>query len=83
MIEHTDGGTVLTGEAIPFFRMAAQLSALKFKVKTGMNMGRVSIVAMVKREYKLKGSPAAVLAAFEPIVEAARAKQVHVDKRGK
>ncbi len=82
MIEHTQGGTVLTGEAIPFFRMAAQLAALRFKVKTGMNMGRGSIVSMVKAEYGLKGSAARVLEQFEPIVEAVRLKQVHVDKRG-
>jgi hypothetical protein len=79
MIEHSESGTMLTGDAISFFRMAAQLSALKFRVKTGMELSRrLPILGMVKREYNLKGNAAKVLALFEPIVEAARAKQLHV-----
>lgn len=82
MIEHSETGTTLTGDAIPFFRMALQLSALRFKVKTGKDLSRGrSIVSMVKREYKLKGNAAKILAQFEPIVEARRAAQVHVGEQ--
>lgn len=75
---------MLTGDAIPYFRMAMQLVALRFKVETGRNAPGVrgSIVAAVKREYGLKGTAAQVLAAFEPMVQERRAKQVHVDRTG-
>lgn len=33
---------------------------------------------MIKKEYNLKGNAARVLEQFEPMVEAVRAKQVHV-----
>ncbi len=81
MIEHFgNGGAVITGNSIDFFRMATIANGLKCEAK-GFKLTRgVSCYAIAKREYGLKGNLAKVTEQFNALLEIERAKQVHVTK---
>ena len=79
MIEHSKTGTMFTGDGVKTFRMVTQLSALKLKAKCGMELrSGFSICKQIKQEYGLKGNAAKLLELFAPMVEAVKAKQLHV-----
>ena len=81
MIEHFgNGGTMITGNSINFFRMITIANGLRVEAR-GMKLTRgVSCYAIAKREYGLKGNLAKVTEQFNALLEAERAKQVHVTK---
>ena len=46
-----------TPEKIEHYRMAAAIAALRFETKTGMKMGRHSVLAFVKASMLSRNSP--------------------------
>ncbi len=69
-IEVTENGNiVITGEGIEIYRLLALRGALKLEV-LGMK-GRVNAFKMVKELTGLKGTKAAVLAAYENLLREA------------
>lgn len=66
--------SMITGEAIPAFRMSMLLMGLKAEL-TGMRLtGKVNCYATIKREFNLKGSKTSVYDQFAKIVEINNAK---------
>jgi len=60
-----------TPEKIEHYRMAAAIAALRFETKTGMKMGRHSVLAFVKAQYGIKaGTKKKALAELEDYYEA-------------
>jgi hypothetical protein len=81
-IEHTLGGTVITGQHISVYRMLVQRSALALWVTHGIQTGRgMPILKMVKREYNLTGNKHQVLAQFSALVDLARVTANHNQPR--
>jgi hypothetical protein len=81
-IKLTPGGTMITGDGIPFFRMAALLTGLRFEIKTGMRIHRgPKCSTIIRRDYGLKGSPAKLLEQFEELVADASSKIERKDER--
>jgi len=67
-IETTPGGcTVVTGDSIPVYRMLTLRAALRLEL-AGLKHRGGSVFALVKREFGLRGTRAAVFAAFEALV---------------
>lgn len=64
------GATIITGDAIDWFRMRTLLSALKLEI-AGLK-GRVNAYATIKREFGLKGTKERVYDQFAAMVAAAR-----------
>lgn len=62
---------VLTGKAIPLFRLSVLEKALKLEV-LGMKRRGASVYSIVKQEFGLKGTKAAVYKQFSEYVEACR-----------
>ena len=60
-----------TPEGIKWFRMRAQLSALKLEI-AGLKSRAGSYYAAIKREYGLMGTKEEVYEQFQRMVEAAR-----------
>lgn len=78
-IEHTAGGTVLTGDSITFYRLAALKGAVGLELE-GIRMRRGPVVwKQAAREYGIKGNKAAVYAWLCAKVEELRAQQEHVE----
>lgn len=68
------GGTLITGDSIPVYRLLVLRGALRLEL-AGMKRGG-SVFALVKREFGLKGDRAAVFAAFEAIVAEATGRAI-------
>ena len=66
------GATIVTGEAIDWFRMRTLLSALKLEI-VGLK-GRVNAYAVIKREFGLKGGRERVYEQFAAMVADAAPK---------
>ncbi len=74
-IEISPTGMVITGDGIPYFRMAALLSGLRFEIRTGMKLSRgPKCSTRIRREFGLKGSPQKLYEQFEKLVNEASAK---------
>ena len=66
-----DKARVLTGEQIPLFRMITLRGALKLETLGMQRRGR-SAYAIIKDEFRLKGSRKRVLEQFTELVEEAK-----------
>jgi hypothetical protein len=76
-IEHTKGGTVITGDSIDFFRLAALKGAVSLEMH-GVKMRRGPVLwKQVAREFGVKGNKAAVYRWLCNRVEELRAQQEH------
>jgi len=71
MITTTKGCTTITGAGIPLFRLLALRSAVDLQLRTGIQFGRRSIVALACRELGCKRKD--VRAALDAAVKAAAA----------
>jgi len=75
-IETAPGGcTVITGDSIPVYRMLVIRGALRLEL-AGMKSRGGSVFALVKREFGLRGTRAAVFAAFEALVAEATGRAI-------
>jgi uncharacterized protein (DUF2342 family) len=82
-ITHTDGATILTGEAIDFYRIATLRGAVGLELK-GIKMTRGPVVwKRVAREFGIKGNKQAVYDWLCAKVEELKAQQVHIDETTK
>ena len=60
-----NGTTIITGQAIDYFRMRTLLSGLKLELK-GLKMSRgVSCYAIIKKEFGLRGNKQKVFDQFK------------------
>lgn len=63
-IEHTPGGTVITGEHIQYFQMLRLMKAMELEAR-GLRHSQGSVYAHVKRTYGFRGSRAKVIQALK------------------
>ena len=76
-IVKADSHTSFVGRpAVEVFRLVALISALKFEIKTGMKMSRVSALKVAKSITGAKGNKQAQLVLLEKLLEESKA---HVD----
>lgn len=69
------GGTLITGDSIPVYRMLVLRGALRLEL-AGMRSRGGSVFALVRREFGLKGDRAAVFAAFQTLVAEATGRAI-------
>lgn len=78
-IEHNQGGTILTGDSIDFFRLAALKGAVGLELK-GIKMRRGPVVwRQAAREYGIKGNKQKVYDWLCAKVDELRPQQEHVE----
>lgn len=63
------GGTIITGESIPLFRVLALRGALRLEA-AGMHRRGRSVFSIVKEEFGFKGNKARVLSQLNAYIEA-------------
>jgi hypothetical protein len=79
-IEITDSHTSFVGRsAVEVFRLATIISALKFEIKTGMKMSRVSALKAAKQITGTNGNKQAQLPLLEKMLEEAKAAVEYSD----
>ncbi len=76
-IEHKTGATVLTGDSIDFFQLAALKGAVSLEVR-GMKRRGTPAWRIAKEKYNLKGNKLAVFEQLCDMVDDLREKQEHV-----
>jgi hypothetical protein len=67
-IETTEGGTIITGEHIPLYRLLVMKQALKLET-LGMKRRGESVHSIVKREFGFKGDVVSVYAQLSDYIE--------------
>lgn len=81
---HKDGGFLLTGEAVDFYRMATLLNGLKLEMKgLRLTAKAPTCYSIIKKEYGFKGNRQKVLEQFEAYFNVMKSKVAHVDLTGK
>lgn len=78
-IEHSSGGTTLTGDSIEYFRLCTMMSAVGLEMK-GIRMCRGLVVwKRAARDYGIKGNRVAVYAWLCAKVKELQQQQEHVE----
>lgn len=82
-IEKFQGGTMITGDAIPLFQLMTLKSGLSIECKTGMQMTRgKSCYKIIKERFGLKGNKHKVLEQFTALVATKQAEFAADPKNG-
>ena len=77
-IEHTKGGTILTGDSIDYFRLCAMTSAVGLEVQ-GIRVTRGPVAwKRAARDYGLKGNKLAVYVQLCALRDKLQAQQEHI-----
>ncbi len=82
-IEHSAGGSTITGESIMHYRLLNMIRGLKLEIK-GMRLtskGR-TCYAMLKSEYGLKGDREKVLVQAQKIMDDIKKEEYGVEDNG-
>ena len=80
-IEHTRGGTIITGESIEYYRICVLKTAVELELK-GIRVKSWSVTAQAKREFGIKGNRQKIYDWLCAKVEELRPQQEHIDKTG-